>query len=366
MTMPIRHPIDGEGVTVDYLNGLLQHSGQAPSIADVTIEESRTYGDQMVSTAARVLFSVRYHDGMAQGWPRHLMLKIARTDDDVMAPFYANEVAFYTQLRPSLDMEAPRSFGGHYDNETRHFALLMENLTTRGAHFPTVLETVSIDRLQRLLETLALLHARYWNASLLRQELAWLGNALEGDVAHLLNDAAAPYIQHEIDTQSFKTELVGKIGWTGSELQAGTKALHRHQMSLDQCLVHGDTHLGNTYFLPDGQCGLLDWQLMGRGHPMHDVSYIIATALSIADRRVHERDLLRYYLDQLAANGVRNAPSFDASWAEYSRSMIWNVYVGWLTTPVVNYGWEINVMNHLRLVTAFEDLETGKLVREIM
>lgn len=56
MTMPIRHPIDGEGVTVDYLNGLLQHSGQAPSIADVTIEESRTYGDQMVSTAARVLF----------------------------------------------------------------------------------------------------------------------------------------------------------------------------------------------------------------------------------------------------------------------------------------------------------------------
>lgn len=39
MTMPIRHPIDGEGVTVDYLNGLLQHSGQAPSIADVTIED---------------------------------------------------------------------------------------------------------------------------------------------------------------------------------------------------------------------------------------------------------------------------------------------------------------------------------------
>jgi hypothetical protein len=46
--------------------------------------------------------------------------------------------------------------------------------------------------------------------------------------------------------------------------------------------------------------------------------------------------------------------------------MVWNVYVGWLTTPVVNYGWEINVMNHLRLVTAFEDLETGKLVRGVM
>jgi Phosphotransferase enzyme family len=362
----MKHPIDGEGVTAGYLNSLLQLSGHPPCVADVAIEEARTYGDQMVSTAARVLFSVRYRDGEGQGWPCRLMLKIARTDDDVMAPFYANEVAFYAKLRPSLDIETPLALGGHYDQNTRHFALLMENLTLRSAHFPTVLETVSIDRVRCLLETLALLHARYWNANIFGAELAWLGNALEGDVANLLNDAAAPYIQHEIDTQKFKAELVGMIGWSGKDLQAGTKAMHRHQMSLDQCLVHGDTHLGNTYFLPDGRCGLLDWQLMGRGHPMHDVSYIIATALSVADRRAHEQGLLRHYLEQLKAIGVTAAPSFDTSWTEYRRSMIWNVYVGWLTTPVVNYGWEINVMNHLRLVAAFEDLETGKLVRAVM
>jgi hypothetical protein len=366
MIASIRHPIDGEGVTAEYLNSLLQLSGRSPCVADVVIEEARTYGDQMVSTAARVLFSVRYLDGLDQGWPHRLVLKIARTDDDVMAPFYANEVAFYSKLRPSLDMEVPLSLGGHYDQETRHFALLMENLTVRGAHFPTVLETVSIDRVRSLLETLALLHARYWNADIFCTELAWLGNALEGDVANLLNDAAAPYIQHEIDTQKFKSELVGMIGWSGNELQAGTKAMHRHQMSLAQCLVHGDTHLGNTYLLPDGRCGLLDWQLMGRGHPMHDVSYIIATALNIADRRAHEQDLLRFYLDRLALSGVVDAPMFDVAWTEYRRSMIWTVYVGWLTTPVVNYGWEINVMNHLRLITAFDDLETGKLVRAIM
>ena len=105
---------------------------------------------------------------------------------------------------------------------------------------------------------------------------------------------------------------------------------------------------------------------MGRGHPMHDVSYIIATALSIGDRRLHERELLEHYLDALAQAGAGNPPGFDESWTEYRRSQIWNVYVGWLTTPVVNYGWEINVMNHLRLMTAFEDLGTGQLVREIM
>jgi hypothetical protein len=36
-----------------------------------------------------------------------------------------------------------------------------------------------------------------------------------------------------------------------------------------------------------------------------------------------------------------------------------------LTTPVVNYGWEVSVMAHLRTTTAYEDFETGKLIDEL-
>jgi hypothetical protein len=365
VAVTLAHPVDGSGVTPAYLNALRAIVGKDECFESVEIQGSRIYGDQMVSTAARVLFSAGYRSGKGVDLPERLMLKIARTDDDVMAPFYANEVAFYERLRPQLAIEAPLSLAGHYDEGTRHFALLLEDLAARGAHFPNVLETVSCDQVRNLLGVLARVHAGFWNSERFTNDLHWVGSALEGDVAHLLNDAAAPYIQHEIDNQKFKNELVGMIGWTGEELRAGMKAMHRHQGSLDQCLVHGDTHLGNCYFLPGGTAGLLDWQLMGRGHPMHDVSYIISTGLSIADRRTHERELLRYYLDALAEAGAANPPGFVESWTEYRRSQIWNVYVGWLTTPVVNYGWEINVMNHLRLVTAFEDLGTGKLVREI-
>lgn len=366
VTVALAHPVDGSGVTPAYLNALRAIVGKDECFERIEIQGSRTYGDQMVSTAARVLFSAEYRSGKGVGLPERLMLKIARTDDDVMAPFYANEVAFYERLRPKLEIEAPASLAGHYDDGSRHFALLLEDLTARGAHFPNVLEPVSCDQVRSLLGVLACLHASFWNSDRFASDLGWVGSTLEGDVAHLLNDAAAPYIQHEIDNQRFKNELVGMIGWTGAELRAGMKAMHRHQEALDQCLVHGDTHLGNCYFLPGGTGGLLDWQLMGRGHPMHDVSYIIATGLSIADRRLHERGLLDYYLDALAEAGAAKPPSFEESWTEYRRSQIWNVYVGWLTTPVVNYGWEINVMNHLRLVTAFEDLGTGQLVREIM
>jgi hypothetical protein len=63
---------------------------------------------------------------------------------------------------------------------------------------------------------------------------------------------------------------------------------------------------------------------------------------------------------------VHQPPSFADAWQEYGRAMIWGVYIGWLTTPVVNYGWEINVVNHLRLTTAYEDLGTARLVAEIL
>ncbi|MEO6092312.1 MAG: hypothetical protein ABIT04_07555 [Novosphingobium sp.] len=45
--------------------------------------------------------------------------------------------------------------------------------------------------------------------------------------------------------------------------------------------------------------------------------------------------------------------------------MVWGVYIDWLTTQVVNYGWEVSVIAHLRTTSAYEDLETGKFIDEL-
>lgn len=42
-----------------------------------------------------------------------------------------------------------------------------------------------------------------------------------------------------------------------------------------------------------------------------------------------------------------------------------SVYVGELTTPVVNHGWESDVMNKFRLTPAFENHETARLIAEV-
>jgi aminoglycoside/choline kinase family phosphotransferase len=282
-----------------------------------------------------------------------------------MAAFYENEVQVYSRLRPELLVEAPRSLGALYDARSAQFVLMLEDLTQRGARFPNVTQDVPLSAIEALLDTLAVLHARHWQSPRFSTDLAWLQTHLEGRVAYLMNELAPPLIQHEIDTQAFKRELVQRLRSTGPELLTAVRQLQRHQAHLQQTVLHGDAHLGNTYLLPQGAAGLLDWQLCVRGYCMHDVSYLIATSLPIALRREHERRLLSHYRERLLSLGVESPPGVEEIWNEYRRAMVWGVYVGWLTTPVANYGWEINVVNHLRLTTAYEDLGTARLVAEV-
>jgi thiamine kinase-like enzyme len=74
-----------------------------------------------------------------------------------------------------------------------------------------------------------------------------------------------------------------------------------NQLALTLC--HGDVHLKNWYQCDDGRIGLGDWGVTHRGHWSRDLIYTLATALTIADRRAWEGELIAYYLDRLASEG---------------------------------------------------------------
>ena len=56
--------------------------------------------------------------------------------------------------------------------------------------------------------------------------------------------------------------------------------------------LHGDTHIGNTYRTAAGRVGITDWQCSLFGHWSYDVSYLIASILTVEDRRRWEQELL--------------------------------------------------------------------------
>lgn len=84
----------------------------------------------------------------------------------------------------------------------------------------------------------------------------------------------------------------------------------------------------------------------------------MTTGLSSEERRQHERDLLRFYLEELRRQGVQDPPDSNEAWLRYRQAAIWGLVIGWLITPTENYGEAITAANISRLVTAVQDLET--------
>ncbi len=122
-------------------------------------------------------------------------------------------------------------------------------------------------------------------------------------------------------------------------------------------VLHGDPHPGNCYFV-DGRAGLLDWQVIRRGHPLRDVTYFLILALAPEVRRDQERQLLDRYRDALAAAGGPILTA-DEAWAAH-RKMAAYPYVA--TTFTAGLGGlqaeEVGREGLRRAVAAVTDLGT--------
>lgn len=269
---------------------------------DVVDAALSTDGDERVSAARRITVDVDvdYACDGSENLPRRLTIKVARPGfGDI--PLYDNEVNVYALLADELPVLMPRCVGVLRDKALSSFGLVMEDLRIRKAEFPNVLTPVDAAGAKVLLDQLAALHERYWQSPRFDADLAWVLPHTSGPIHDLFTheDGVPALIDWEVQTQQFKRELVESVGETTGSLLQKVTAAQRHQATLPTTLVHGDCHIGNTFSLPDGRRGLLDWQLTARGHCMHDVSYLIFTALSVRDRRRHEDDLIAHYRQRL-------------------------------------------------------------------
>lgn len=340
------------------------HPGTEVSAFDVI--NASQFGDGMVSTADRALLLLHYAANPGN-LPQQTMLKLQRDIGPIIKSIYINETRFYLQLSRECGITTPQVIGGGYDTESGAYGLLLEDLSLQGATFPNVTNNPDpVAHVSAVIEQLAALHARFWQSPRFATDLAWVETHLQGPVSELLTMSMPIVCEEELKLAAFKRDTIASVGMTLQELIAGTKALQQHQATLPQTFVHGDTHLGNTYGLPGGRAGLIDWQLCVRGYGMHDVSYVINTGLPVAERRQHERTLLQQYRDSLQRNGVPDAPSLDTLLQEHARAVIWQLYVGWLGVSHVNYGWEILATNMQRVATAWRDLDTSKHIRQLL
>jgi len=334
---------------------LTEHS---PGVAVRTVEiiETSTYGAGTVSTADRVTLGLEYVAGRDGGLPPRMLLKTFIDEPHAPHVMYRTEARFYATVRPELGIETPRAFGSINDEEAGRFGVLLEDLSLRDARFPNATTPITLDEISSLVVSLAELHARYWASPRFGGDLDWVATPRSGGMSKTFNAIGLELVRDQL-RHEFKAELVAPLGRSAEALW---ESLWRLQAIIDSepaTLLHGDPHIGNTYILPSGRGGFIDWQLLVRGRWAHDVTYLLITGLNTEQRRAHERELIAMYRDELQRRGV-DAPSDDEAWLLYRQAAVWGLVIGWLITPPLNYGEDITAANLSRLVTAVRDLES--------
>jgi aminoglycoside phosphotransferase (APT) family kinase protein len=131
-------------------------------------------------------------------------------------------------------------------------------------------------------------------------------------------------------------------------------------------LLHGDSHLGNTFARPDGRSGLLDWQVVWRGPGMREVSYWMTTGLEPETRRAAERDLIGRYLEALRARGVKDVPAFDTAFDRYRlfAAEAWDATAMTINWPGLQAQQNADAAFG-RACRAVEDLDTAALMNRL-
>jgi hypothetical protein len=223
------------------------------------------------------------------------------------ARYAGNEVTFYTQVRPELDLELPTCAYAGIDRSTGRSLVLLDDLTeTAGAHFCTWQDTLTREQVLDAMTMLATLHRRHHYT-----EPAGIAPAIAG-VGELEEFYGAAWVRSVEESHDRAMELAAEVVPADvlerrTEIIPGAlRALEIHRAP-GGTLLHSDVHLGNWYVTRAGRMGLCDWQGLTRGHWSRDLAYSVSTLMTPEQRREWYDEVVDHYLHLLgpAAGGVR-------------------------------------------------------------
>jgi hypothetical protein len=273
-----------------------------------------------------------------------------------------DETRFYRDLRSDLDVETMTTYFAEHLNGPSQFLILAEDITLRGAQVPDAVAGLSVEQVDELLRTLSEVHAPFWGSPRLASggDLSWLQHPVSGGFADFLHANGFAIIRVFLELP-YKKALLDATGADADAMEAAFWTLQERVARDPMTLLHGDPHPRNTYALPTGRMGVLDWQLVRRGSWSHDVGYALIGALPPDLRRAHERELLDNYRGRLVDAGVTSVPGREHMWTSYRESPAWG-FCMWAITPDQMYS--VEVVNAVlgRFAEAYSDLGTGALL----
>jgi hypothetical protein len=307
-----RLPLKIEEITAEWLTSVL--CDRYPG----TVVREAHIGTVIAGTATKVRLLLSYNEAGHQHllpptmWLKGGFIRHDYTYDNS----FVNEAKFFGTWGQRLDLNKPKAYWSDWQDGVQGLVLL-EDLAARNATFGDASKgMITIDQQAQALEMLARMHAKWWESPELKQlknfSTAW--EAASDIVMQMLRPEYFETCIHHRRCQAYVGPYRDR-----DRVVAGLRTQWARGREVPQVFSHGDAHLGNMFFEPDGTPGYLDWQSWQEGPYMHDVAYSTIGNLKVEDRRHAEKDLIAGYLAALSANGVANPPSFEDAWSAYRR-----------------------------------------------
>ena len=337
-------PLDASDLTPEWLSEVLG--------ADVSKVEIVHHA---FATNQRAVIALEYADGPSVERPASLFVKLAPVDPAHRAMIGAigmgqREAEFYAEVAPRVDLRIPKAW--YSASEGDAFVILLEDLAAIGCRFSNGEWGISADAAARALEELAVFHATP----------AW-----QTEPPPSRSEGTAALMRMVLDEH-------------GDEVSAGYRAIGElyveHHARIDelwhrgpQTFIHGDTHIGNV-FLDGDRVGFHDWGLCRTSTPMRDVSYFLTMSVDPDERRANERDLLRTYVDALAAAGGP-AITEDEAWQQHRIQASYTVVASFLSfmPSYAGAGEESRTLGSAltsRAEQAIDDLDVVEAIKRIL
>ncbi|MUL65985.1 hypothetical protein BOO86_16025 [Mycobacterium sp. CBMA 234] len=317
-------PSDGVSLTTEWLTAVL--CAEVPGAQVVSWHSPGGSSGTSARAALRVTYNAA---GQAACLPTQLFTKSTKDFSQRLllgaVDCVHGETYFYLDYRPKIDMEAAVGYWGGVDDASWRSMILMEDIAaTRGAKFVDATERLTHEHVRDALSNLAAMHGTWWNSPAL--------NKLKTPIDHYNN--VADFIDMEgrckVGLTRARRVIPDVLHPEADRLWEGTRASLQLLTEQTPTLLHGDSHVGQTYVTGDGRMGWTDWQVIERGNWAYDVAYFLGSACDPDDRRAWERELLEHYLQRLSDAGG-DAPNFDDAWDSYRRSMFYP-YSAWAMT----------------------------------
>ena len=275
---------------------------------------------------------------------------------------YKREYSFYVRLAPHVPIHVAALYYEDFEDKTHRFVLVLEDM--RGMETGNRIEGATERQAKVAIRAIARLHGLYWN-KVDRPPVAGLHYSLHPKYRPLVQFA---YLRCLVPALKNFDDHFSEDMRRLAEAYGPRIADHMADVAAQPLTFgHGDFHLDNMFFGPDGSddFAVIDWQVSGISSGLYDVAFFMSDSVSTETRRKIERETLREYHDVLCSAGVKDF-SFEACWRLYRQNML-----GRLLAPIfVCGGLDLSnergralAENGLRkTLAAVEDLEAGEFL----